>query len=95
MKKSILILFALLLTAGLAFVGCGREPGQDAQVVPDAPEEALTETGLPRNQTVIGAMLTGRVGSPSNFNEWVGWKNRDRGMQQLMNEPLWSVDFAT
>ena len=51
--------------------------------------------GLPRNQTVIAAMLTGRVGAPSNFNEWVGWKNRDRGMQQLMNEPLWSVDFAT
>jgi peptide/nickel transport system substrate-binding protein len=51
--------------------------------------------GLPRNQTLIAAMLTGRVGTPSNFNEWVGWKNRDRGMQQLMNEPLWSVDFAT
>jgi len=51
--------------------------------------------GLPRSQTVIAAMLTGRCGTPSNFNEWVGWKNRDRGMQQLVNEPLWSVDFAT
>ena len=50
---------------------------------------------LPRNQTLIVDMLTGRAGSPSNFNEWVGWKNRDRGMQNLANEPLWSVDFAT
>jgi peptide/nickel transport system substrate-binding protein len=50
---------------------------------------------LPRNETFIADILTGRVGSPSNFNEWVGWKNRDRGMQTLANEPLWSVDFAT
>ena len=50
---------------------------------------------LPRNETMIVDMLTGRAGSPGNFNEWVGWKNRDRGMQNLANEPLWSVDFAT
>ena len=50
---------------------------------------------LPREQTLILGQLTGRVGTPSNFNEWVGWKSRDRGMQQLANEPLWSIDFAT
>ncbi len=50
---------------------------------------------LPRSETLILSMLTGRVGTPSNFNEWVGWKSRDRGMQNLANEPLWSVDFAT
>lgn len=50
---------------------------------------------LPREETLIASMLTGRVGTPSNFNEWVGWKWRDRGMQNLANEPLWSVDFAT
>jgi peptide/nickel transport system substrate-binding protein len=50
---------------------------------------------LPREQTLIAGILTDRVGSPSNFNEWVGWKWRDRGMQNLANEPLWSVDFAT
>jgi peptide/nickel transport system substrate-binding protein len=50
---------------------------------------------LPRNQTLIAGILTGRIGAPSNFNEWVGWKWRDRGMQNLANEPLWSVDFAT
>ncbi|HLV10629.1 MAG TPA: hypothetical protein VKY40_10490, partial [Halanaerobiales bacterium] len=50
---------------------------------------------LPRDQTLIAGMLTGRVGTPSNFNAWVGWKWNDRGMQNLANEPLWSVDFAT
>jgi peptide/nickel transport system substrate-binding protein len=51
--------------------------------------------GFPREQTLIARILTGRAGTPDNFNEWVGWKNRDRGMQNLANEPLWSVDFAT
>jgi peptide/nickel transport system substrate-binding protein len=67
-----------------------------------AEEEAVEELDaapvlgeLPRNETLIVDILTGRVGSPSNFNEWVGWKWRDRGMQNLANEPLWSVDFAT
>jgi len=55
----------------------------------------LVQGELPREQTFIAGLLTGRVGTPSNFNEWVGWKSRDRGMQQLANEPLWSVDFAT
>ncbi len=50
---------------------------------------------LPRNETLIADILSGRVGSPANFNEWVGWKNRDRGMQTLANEPFWVVDFAT
>ena len=40
-------------------------------------------------------MLTGRVGTPDNMNLWVGWKWQDRGMQNLADEPLWSVDFAT
>lgn len=50
---------------------------------------------FPRNETLIARILTGRVGAPDNFNEWVGWKSRDRGMQNLANEPFWSVDFAT
>ncbi len=50
---------------------------------------------LPRSETLIAGILTGHLGTPSNFNEWVGWKSRDRGMQNLANEPLWSVDFAT
>ncbi len=95
MRKSLSTLLALLMVATMGFAGGGQESGDDAQIVPGAPQQQLTEGGLPRSETVIAATLTGRVGSPSNFNEWVGWKNRDRGMQQLMNEPLWSVDFAT
>ena len=95
MNKKMLVLFVLLLSASLAFAAGGQEPSDDAQIVPEAPEQQLTESGLPRGETVIAAPLSGRVGSPSNFNSWVGWKNRDRGTQQLVNEPLWSVDFAT
>jgi peptide/nickel transport system substrate-binding protein len=29
------------------------------------------------------------------MNLWVGWKWQDRGLQNLADEPLWSVDFAT
>ncbi|HEU4744143.1 MAG TPA: ABC transporter substrate-binding protein [Anaerolineales bacterium] len=50
---------------------------------------------FPRRETLIVRMLTGRVGTPDNMNLWVGWKNQDRGLQNLADEPLWSVDFAT
>ncbi len=50
---------------------------------------------FPREETLIARILTGRVGTPDNFNQWVGWKSQDRGMQNLADEPLWSVDFAT
>lgn len=67
-----------------------------ATPVPVEEEEAPEVFGaLPREETLIAGILTGRVGSPSNFNYWVGWKWRDRGMQNLAHEPLWSVDFAT
>ena len=39
------------------------------------------DIGFPRDQTLIVNMLTGRVGTPSNFNEWVGWRWRDRGIR--------------
>lgn len=67
-----------------------------ATPVPEQKEAAPDVLGvLPRSETFIAGILTGRVGTPGNFNEWVGWKSRDRGMQNLANEPLWSVDFAT
>ncbi|MBN1995863.1 MAG: ABC transporter substrate-binding protein [Anaerolineae bacterium] len=67
-----------------------------ATPVPVEKEEAPDVLGvLPRNETVIADILTGRVGTPGNFNDWVGWKWRDRGMQNLAWEPLWLVDFAT
>ncbi|HEX2979662.1 MAG TPA: ABC transporter substrate-binding protein [Anaerolineaceae bacterium] len=64
---------------------------------PSVVQEELADVlgTFPRRETLIADILTGRCGSPDNFNEWVGWKNRDRGMQTLANEPLWSVDFAS
>lgn len=59
------------------------------------PAFAQLAPGIPRSEALIVNVLTGLVGTPGNFNEWVGWKWRDRGMQQLMNEPLWSIDFAS
>jgi peptide/nickel transport system substrate-binding protein len=55
----------------------------------------LVQKGMPREQVLIARNLTGRVGTPENFNQWVGWKWQDRGIQNLADEPLWSVDFAT
>ncbi|HOJ92484.1 MAG TPA: ABC transporter substrate-binding protein [Dictyoglomaceae bacterium] len=51
---------------------------------------------VPRNETLIGNILTGRVVTPDNFNVWAStWRTPDRGIQQLMLEPLWIVDPAT
>jgi len=59
-------------------------------------EAFLAQVGtFPRGETLIARILTGRVGTPDNFNQWVGWKWQDRGIQNLADEPLWSVDFAT
>ncbi|NUQ03366.1 MAG: ABC transporter substrate-binding protein [Anaerolineae bacterium] len=59
-----------------------------------AQDTALPGT-FPRSETLIARILTGRVGTPDNFNHWVGWKWQDRGIQNLADEPLWTVDFAT
>lgn len=58
---------------------------------------ALAQIGgtFPRNETLIARILTGRVGTPDNFNLWSGWRNQDRGIQNLADEPLWTVDYAT
>jgi peptide/nickel transport system substrate-binding protein len=61
-----------------------------------APEAVADVLGtFPRRETLIARQLTGRNGTPDNFNLAVGWKNNDRGIQNLADEPLWSVDFAT
>lgn len=63
---------------------------------PVVKEEAPDVLGtFPRSETLIARILTGRVGSPDNFNWWVGWKWHDRGIQNLADEALWTVDFAT
>jgi len=80
MKKQLVCIGAVILL----LVSTLALPGL-AQLTPE----------LPRHETLIAGMLTGRVGSATNFNDWVGWKWRDRGMMNLANEPLWSVDFVT
>ncbi|MGQ9748128.1 MAG: ABC transporter substrate-binding protein, partial [Candidatus Caldatribacteriaceae bacterium] len=56
---------------------------------------AQLPAGIPREETLIADQLTGRVGTPNNFNLWSGWRWQDRGLQQLSMEPLWTVDYAT
>jgi peptide/nickel transport system substrate-binding protein len=97
-----LAMLGLFIGASLILAACAAPPAGDVPAAAEpagdvaAAEQPTSGLGdLPRNETLIADILTGRVGSPSNFNEWVGWKWRDRGMQNLANEPLWSVDFAT
>lgn len=56
---------------------------------------AQLPAGISREETLVVDQLTGRVGMPNNFNLWAGWRNQDRGIQQLLLEPLWTVDYAT
>lgn len=102
MRRKWMVLLGLLVMASLMLSACAAAPeaGAPAAEAPAAGQPAAEQPSaglgeLPRNETLIADILTGRVGSPSNFNNWVGWKWQDRGMQNLANEPLWSVDFAT
>ena len=49
----------------------------------------------PRHETLIVDILTGKVGSPGNFNFWATWVNNDKGLQQLVIDPLWMADYVT
>ncbi|MBN1430816.1 MAG: ABC transporter substrate-binding protein, partial [Anaerolineae bacterium] len=96
-------------TGGVVLVSCGQTPTPETivetkeitKVVTSTPAPVVQETvanvlgTFPRRETLIVRQLTGRVGTPDNMNLWVGWKWQDRGLQNLADEPLWSVDFAT
>jgi peptide/nickel transport system substrate-binding protein len=96
-------------TGGVVLVSCGKAGTPEKvtviqtqevmkEVTPTTqPQEALPDVlgTFPRRDTVLVRQLTGRVGTPDNMNLWVGWKWQDRGLQNLADEPLWSVDFAT
>lgn len=64
-----------------------------ATPAPTVAPETVEILGFPRNETVFAQQLTGRNATPSNFNFWAGWRQQDRGMQQVMNESLWVDDF--
>ena len=59
----------------------------------------LSSSGLaknpPRNEMLIADILTGKVGNPGNFNFWATWVGNDKGLQQLVIDPLWMADYAT
>ncbi len=48
----------------------------------------------PRNETLIVDILTGKVPSPNNFNSWATWVGNDKGLQQLIADPLWMADYT-
>ncbi|HHT48927.1 MAG TPA: ABC transporter substrate-binding protein [Firmicutes bacterium] len=49
----------------------------------------------PRNEMLIADILTGKVGNPGNFNFWATWVGNDKGLQQLVIDPLWMADYVT
>ncbi|HPZ66607.1 MAG TPA: ABC transporter substrate-binding protein, partial [Defluviitoga tunisiensis] len=50
---------------------------------------------VPRNETLISEIAAGKVTTAYNFNTFVStWRSPDRGIQQLMLEPLWMNDQA-
>ena len=79
-RKITCLSLGLLLIAGL-----GWARGEQ--------EEAAQLLGFPRSETVFAQQLTERNSTPSNFNSWAGWRQRDRGMQQLTFGQLWITDF--
>src|SRR5512140_2858780 len=64
-----------------------------ATSAPTAAPAAVQMMGFNRSETVFAQQLTGTNATPTNFNFWAGWRQQDRGMQQVMNEPLWVDDF--
>ncbi len=64
-----------------------------AAPAPTSAPAAVQILGFNRAETVFAQQLTGRNATPSNFNFWAGWRQQDRGMQQVMNESLWVDDF--
>ena len=64
-----------------------------ATPAPTEAAPAVKVMGFNRSETVFAQQLTGTNATPTNFNYWAGWRQQDRGMQQVMNEPLWVDDF--
>ena len=58
------------------------------------PAEAGGNRRCQPGETFIVDVLGGRVTTPENFNVWAQ-TDSDRGVQQLMLEPLWIVEYVT
>ena len=57
---------------------------------------ALAQIGpdIPREETLIVDILTGRNPNPRRFNAWAPGTTLDAGIQQLMLDTLWCVEYA-
>ena len=55
-----------------------------AQVGPD----------IPREETLIVDILSGRVPNPTRFNPWAPGTTADAGIHQFMGESFWCVEYA-
>jgi peptide/nickel transport system substrate-binding protein len=79
----------MLLVCGVfAFAGGGSEGAAGGA-------GATTSIGnLPRAETLIVDILTGKNATPGNFNLWAGWVGNDKGLQQLVADPLWTVEYT-
>ncbi|MEI2422165.1 hypothetical protein V6O07_17935, partial [Arthrospira platensis SPKY2] len=75
MRRTWMMLVGLLVMISLMVAGCGGDAPSPAAPPPaapgagDVPAEGLGD--LPRHETLIADILTGRVGSPDDFNNWV------------------------
>ncbi|NMB45458.1 MAG: ABC transporter substrate-binding protein [Firmicutes bacterium] len=49
---------------------------------------------IPREETLIVDILSGRIPNPKRFNAWAPGTNTDAGIQQCMLDPLWCVEYA-
>ena len=82
MKKFLKVLFLGLVVCSFIL---GSIPVAFSQLAPE----------LPRSETLIVDILSGRIATPDNFNVWAAtWRSPDRGIQQLMLEPLWMDEYS-
>lgn len=57
---------------------------------------ALAQIGpdIPREETIIVDILSGRVANPKRMNAWGPGTNADAGIQQCLLDSLWMVEYA-
>jgi peptide/nickel transport system substrate-binding protein len=57
---------------------------------------ALAQIGpdIPREETIIVDILSGRVANPKRLNAWGPGTNTDAGIQQCMLDSFWMVEYA-
>ena len=88
--KVLSVLLIFLLSAAMAWsAGQTADSGSE-----EGTARATSVGGLPRHETLIVDILTGKNANPGNFNMWAGWVGNDKGLQQLVADPLWVVEYT-